>query len=207
MSAAGPARLVILVEGPSDVASLRTLAVARGLDETRHAFELVSMGGVTNARHHLRRLAEESPVPRVAGLYDAPEERYVLRALRSLGLHVRSRDDVERQGFFVCDRDLEDEIIRALGPELVEQVLDDLGLIDRFRTFQRQPEWRGRPVADQLRRFAGVASGRKTLFARALTERLTPGSTPRPLAALIDLVESGAPAAATAERRLNLSPP
>lgn len=193
MSAAGSVRLVILVEGPSDVASLRTLAVARGLDETRHAFELVSMGGVTNARHHLARLAHESPAPRVAGLYDAPEERYVLRALRSLGLPVASRADLERHGFFVCERDLEEEIIRALGPEVVEEVLADLRLIDRFRTFQRQPEWRGRPVGDQLRRFAGVASGRKSLLAGALTERLTPENVPRPLAALIDLVERGAP--------------
>lgn len=207
MSAAGAARLVILVEGPSDVASLRTLAAARGLDETRHAFELVSMGGVTNARHHLGRLAHESPTLRVAGLYDAPEERYVLRALRSLGLSVGSGDDLERHGFFVCDRDLEEEIIRALGPEAVEEVLEDLGLVDRFRTFQRQPEWRGRPVDDQLRRFAGVASGRKTLLARALTDRLTPESAPRPLAALMDLIESGAPADTRAGARFNRLPP
>jgi hypothetical protein len=187
---AGAVSLVILVEGPSDVASLRALTTARGLDHGSHGFELVSMGGVTNARHHLTRLARETPGTMVAGLYDAAEERFVVRALRDHGFAVESRDDVERHGFFVCDRDLEEEIIRALGPESVEGVLAELRLIDRFRTFQRQPEWRGRPVAEQLRRFAGVASGRKTLLAGELTGRLTPANTPRPLAALVDLIEA-----------------
>lgn len=188
--AVAPAPLVILVEGPSDVASLRALTSARGLDEERYAFELVSMGGVTNARSHLARLAREAPDARVAGLYDAPEERYVVSALRAQGVEIQSRDDLERQGFFVCDRDLEEEIIRALGPESVEEVLAELRLIDRFRTFQRQPEWRGRPVGEQLRRFAGVASGRKSLLAEELTGRLTPATTPRPLAGLVRLIES-----------------
>lgn len=187
---AGHARLVILVEGPSDVASLRALVAARGLDQTRHAFELLSMGGVTNARHHLARLAQETPESTVAGLYDAAEERFVARALQDQGLAIESREDLERHGFFVCDRDLEEEIIRALGPEAVEDVLSELRLIDRFRTFQRQPEWRGRPVSEQLRRFAGVASGRKTLLAGELTGRLTPANTPRPLAGLVDLIEA-----------------
>ncbi len=189
-TAAAPARLVVLVEGPSDVASLRVLTAARGLDEAKDAFELVSMGGVTNARSHLARLAREAPTARVAGLYDAPEERYVVSALRAQGLPVESRKDLEREGFFVCDRDLEEEIIRALGPEAVEEVLVELGLIDRFRTFQRQPEWRDRPVSAQLHRFAGVASGRKSLLAEELTSRLTPERTPRPLGALVRLIES-----------------
>ena len=186
-----PRRLVVLVEGPSDVASLRTLAASRGLHEERHAFELVSMGGVTNVRHHLSRLSTAAPRVRVAGLCDAPEERYVAGALRAQGVVVETRADLERQGFFVCERDLEEEVIRALGPQAVELALADLRLLDRFRTFQRQPEWRDRPLADQLRRFAGVASGRKVLLAEELAGLLTPENTPHPLAGVMSLIENG----------------
>jgi hypothetical protein len=188
-----PRLLVVLVEGPSDVASLRTLAAARGLDEERHDFELVSMGGVTNVRHHLTRLSAAAPEVRVAGLCDAPEERYVAGALRAQGVVVETRADLEREGFFVCERDLEEEVIRALGPESVEVALADLRLLDRFRTFQRQPEWRDQPLADQLRRFAGVASGRKVLLAEELAGLLTPANTPHPLARLLHLIANGHP--------------
>jgi hypothetical protein len=186
----GRLTLVILVEGPSDVASLRALAASRGLDQDQHGFELVSMGGVTNIRDHLRRLAAETRQVRTAGLCDAPEEHFVARALRARGLAVESRQDLERLGFFVCNRDLEDEVIRALGVDAVEEALADLRLLGRFRTFQRQPEWRDRPPDDQLRRFAGVASGRKVLLGERLAGLLTPATTPRPLASLMELIES-----------------
>lgn len=184
-------QLVILVEGPSDVASLRAVAASRGLHEDSDHFHIVSMGGVTNVRHHLRRLASEAPATRTAGLCDSPEERFVVGALRDQGLVVESREDLERAGFFVCDRDLEDEIIRALGLEAVEETLARLRLIDRFRSFQLQPEWRNRPVHEQLRRFAGVASGRKVLLAARLSAMLTPANTPRPLAGLVGLIGHG----------------
>lgn len=199
--------LVILVEGPSDVASLRALAASRGLDEDQHGFELVSMGGVTNIRHHLGRLAADHPRVRTAGLCDGPEEHFVARALRAQGLAVESRGDMERLGFFVCDRDLEEEVIRALGPQTAEAMLEELGLLDRFRTFQRQPEWRDRPLHDQLRRFAGVASGRKVLLAERFAEQLTTANTPRPLAALMHLIEGHEEGIVPAEVHLRPSGP
>ena len=193
-SGMGRRPLVILVEGPSDVASLRALAASRGLDQAQHDFQLVSMGGVTNIRHHLTRLETEHPSARRAGLCDGPEERFFARALRAQGHQVESREDMERLGFFVCERDLEEEVIRALGPETAEEVLADVRLLGRFRTFQRQPEWRDRPLDEQLRRFTGVASGRKVLLAERFAELLTPANTPRPLASLLRLIESREPA-------------
>ena len=89
----------------------------------------------------------------------------------------------------VCDRDLEDELIRALGPGRVQEVLADLGELERFRAFQRQPQWRGREVTEQLRRFAGTASGRKLLLARRLAEELTPTTTPPALLRLVEQIE------------------
>jgi hypothetical protein len=81
----------------------------------------------------------------------------------------------------VCDADLEQELIRALGAAAVEQVVDAHGDLGSFRTMQRQPEWRGRPVEDQLRRFMGSGGRRKIRYARFLVEALDDDQVPRPL--------------------------
>ena len=193
----GPAPVVVLVEGASDAAVVRLLCAARGLTESAATYQVRDMGGVTNVGHHLRALHSESDRDagdgvRVLGLYDAPEERFVVRALRREGYDVADARDLAGLGFVVCDRDLEDELIRALGPEHVETVLSGLGELERFRAFQRQPQWRGRDLVEQLRRFAGTASGRKLVLARRLAEELTPETTPAALTALVDAIESAA---------------
>ena len=88
---------------------------------------------------------------------------------------------MERLGFFVCNADLEDELIRALGTAGVQTVLEREGDLEAFRTFQRQPAWRERPVERQLRRFMGSAGRRKLRYARLLVEALDPEAVPRPL--------------------------
>ncbi|HEX6151013.1 hypothetical protein [Nocardioides sp.] len=165
--------VVVLVEGHSDVAALEVLAQAQGV---RDRLELVAMGGVTNIRHHLGVLAAQRPEAIVLGVCDAGERRYLERA-----------DGLA--GVFVCDRDLEDELIRAVGPEQVVDLLDELGELRRFRTFQDQPEWRGRELVDQLQRFAGTKSGRKAVFARSLAQAIDGGRVPLPLAQLFEAVQ------------------
>jgi hypothetical protein len=88
---------------------------------------------------------------------------------------------MERLGFYVCVADLEDELIRAIGPASVEAVLDSQGDLGSFRTFQRQPAWRGQTVEAQLRRFMGSADRRKIRYARLLVDALDLGEVPRPL--------------------------
>jgi hypothetical protein len=181
--------VVVLVEGRSDAVVVETLAAARGLDTTDGVARVVAMGGVTNIRSHLMRQADQPDV-HVLGLCDAPEERYLVRALHETGRPVTSRAEMAALGFFVCVQDLEDELLRALGPEAVEDALSELGHLGRFRTFQRQPEWRDRDLPDQLHRFAGSGSGRKLALAARLARELTPTTTPPPLAALVDQMVS-----------------
>ena len=183
-------RVVVLLEGQSDVAAVRTLAAARGLPGAGSELELVDMGGVTNVRRHLGDLLARRRPPRVLGLCDAREQRFFKRALLAHGVSARDTAAMGSLGFHVCDRDLEDELIRALGAEVVLALLEDLRLGDRFATLQQQPAWRGQPLPAQLRRFAGVASGRKALFAAALAAALRPEQVPPPLAALLDQVAS-----------------
>ena len=174
--------VVVLVEGASDAAVVRVLCEARGIDAGQ--VEVRDMGGVTNLAHHLEAL---DGTIAVLGLYDAPEESVVVRTLRRRGYDVDPRRLADL-GFVSCDRDLEDELIRALGPVRVEAVIDGLGQLEQLRAFQRQPQWRGRDPHDQLRRFAGTASGRKAVLARSLAEELTAETTPTPLRRLVDAV-------------------
>ena len=119
---------------------------------------------------------------RLAGLCDAGEENEFRRGLERAGLGSElTRDEMERLGFFVCVDDLEDELIRALGAPRVEEVVEAHGDLNAFRTLQKQPEWRGRPAEEQLRRFMGSGGSRKIRYARLLVEALDLAHVPRPL--------------------------
>jgi hypothetical protein len=177
-------RVVVLVEGRSDAAVVRALLGRRPPTEVA-GIEVVSMEGVTNVERHLARLETTDPTARVAGLCDRAEAAFVVRALQRRGHRVRGPADLPTHGFFVCDADLEDELIRAVGPEAVADALAELGDEGRFVTFRQQPEWRDRPLHDQLRRFAGSRSGRKEQLARALATRLDPTRLPTPLHGLV----------------------
>jgi hypothetical protein len=176
---------VVLLEGASDVAAVRSAAGTAGVDLSR--CRLVDMGGVTNVRSHLAELADGPPGgATVLGMCDAAEARFVVAALRSREHWARDAGDLPAHGFFVCEADLEDELLRALGAARAIAVLSRLGLRGKLEALRRQPAWRERPLHDQLHRFAGVASGRKALLAAALTAELAPDELPEPLALLLD---------------------
>ena len=98
------------------------------------------------------------------------------------------RSAIERVGLFVCELDLEDELIRALGVDAVEAILAANGDRGPFRTLQKQAAWRGRPRERQLRRFLGSGGGRKIRYARLLVAALGPAKVPAPLAGALDHV-------------------
>ena len=173
----------MLVEGASDQCALLTLATRLGRDLDAERVSVVSMNGATNIGRFLGRHPADV---RLAGLYDVGEERVVRRALeragRGVGLTWRG---LEALGFYRCIADLEDELIRALGTDAVEQVVAAQGEMESFRTFQKQPAKRTVPVEAQLRRFLGTTSGRKLHYARALVEALDLRRVPPPLDRLL----------------------
>jgi hypothetical protein len=186
---AAAARAVVLVEGVSDQIAVETLAARHGRDLAAEGIAVLPAGGAGGITRYLRLFGPEGTGARLAGLCDAAEEHIVRRGLAAAGLgSPGSRADLERLGFFVCVQDLEDELIRAAGTALAAEVLAAHGDLAAFRTIQRQPAWRGRDEAAQLRRFLGAGSQRKLRYARLLTEAIDPDRIPRPLAAVLAAV-------------------
>lgn len=177
------ARAVVLVEGRSDRAALEALAVRAGRDLAAEGVAITPMGGATNLGHFLDAFGPGGLDLQLAGLCDAAEAPGFCHSLERAGLGTDLMpSDLRRLGFFVCERDLEDELIRALGIAAVEHVIEVQGELGALRTFQNQPAQRARTPQAQLRRFLGTRSGRKIQYARLLAEALEPGRVPRPLA-------------------------
>ena len=160
---------VLLVEGASDRRAVEALARRHGRDLHAEGVAVVPMGGYGN----LPRLLGEYCDLRLAGLYDVGEERHFLRALGCDG-----RGDLERAGFYACVRDLEDELTRAVGPDGMLRVLTEQGELRAFRTYQKQPAHRDRPLEEQLH---GFMWNRKKRYAVLLVEALDLERVPRPL--------------------------
>jgi hypothetical protein len=175
-------RAVVLVEGISDRSALEALAQRRGRDLAAEGISVVPIGGAQAIGRFLDIFGPRGLDVRLAGLCDAAEERNFKRGLARAGFAGDlTRTEMERLGFYVCVADLEDELIRALGPAAVEELVAAHGDLVRFRTLQKQPEWRGRPLDSQLRRFMGSGGRRKIRYARFIVEALDLGDMPRPL--------------------------
>ena len=153
---------VVLVEGITDRIALEAVAAKLGLDLTRTGIEIVPIGGA----QAVRRAYAEYEGKQVAGLCDAGEERWFRRVLGD--------------ATYVCDKDLEDELIRALGAERVQDVVAAQGELETFRSFQNQVFWRGRPVERQLRRWL-QNGGRYLRYPPLLVEVMERDEVPRPL--------------------------
>lgn len=188
MSGSRSAGPVVLLEGESDRLALEQAARVLGRPLAGVAQDV--LGGITNLRSRLMALAASGAEP-VLGLYDTAEERFVVGALAAAGRMDAPAagtvfDALAAVGFHGCARDLEDEVIRAAGPELVLETLAARGELALFRVFQGQPAQRVRSVEAQLHRFAGTAGGRKAHFAADVIAALPADRIPAPLRALLD---------------------
>jgi len=158
---------VVLVEGVTDRIALEAVAAKLGRDLAAEGIEIVPIGGA----QAIRRAYAQYEGRRVGGLCDVGEERWFRRVL----------DDATH----VCVRDLEDELIRALGPERVQEVVAAQGELETFRNFQNQVFWRGRPVERQLQRWL-QNGGRQHRYPPLLIAAMTTEEIPRPL---VDVLE------------------
>lgn len=160
--------------------AIEALAERRSVDTDAAGITLVPIGGAQAIGRYLDVFVPQGL--KLAGLCDAAEEGEFARELERAGLGTKlTREEMEKLGFYVCVEDLEDELIRAHGAAAVEQVIEAEGDLGSFRTLQKQPDWRGRPVEEQLRRFMGSGGSRKIRYARLLVDALDLERIPYPL--------------------------
>ncbi|MGW5852750.1 TOPRIM nucleotidyl transferase/hydrolase domain-containing protein [Streptomyces sp. NPDC055254] len=163
----------VLLEGLSDLAAVEALAEGRGRDLAAEGVGVVAMGGAMSVGRYAELLGPSGLGLRLIGLCDAREKPFFDRGL------APGREP--SRCVFVCTADLEDELIRTLGPARIEQVIEAEDELRAWQTFVRQPAQHGRPRARQLRRFLGTKKGRKIRYGRLLVEALSPDQVPAPL--------------------------
>ena len=185
--AAGAAsRSVILVEGVSDQRAIETLALRQGRDLVSESISVIPIAGATNIDRFLEVLGPAGYDVGLAGLCDRGEESDFRTALETAGLGVGvDRRHMERLGFFVCQDDLEEELIRALGAERMLALIESQGQSRRFRSFQNQPAQRHKSIEQQIWRWLG---NHKIRYAPLMVRALDLDAVPRPLAGVLTRV-------------------
>jgi len=98
---------------------------------------------------------------------------------------VPDRAALNAAGFFVCDRDLEAELIGALGEQAVQAAITAEGETGRFTSFANQPANRGLPLRDQLE---GFARNSKVRWSPRLAADLAAANIPTPLREVLSRV-------------------
>jgi hypothetical protein len=183
-------RAVVLVEGTSDRLAVETLAERRGRNLDDEGIAVIAIGGAHALTNALR---DVDAGVQVAGLCDAGEEEAFRRALEACGVGTAvDRAQLAALGFYVCDADLEDELVRALGCARIAEIIDAQGETGRFRTFQKQPEKRALSLGAQLH---GFMWNRKIRYAPLLVRALDLDHVPRPLDGVLAHVSGqGSPA-------------
>jgi hypothetical protein len=176
-------RAAVFVEGTSDQRALEALAARTGLDLAAAGVAVVEIGGATNIWRYLELYRTRYADVNVSGLCDANQEAAFRRALAQFGFGSNlTRDEMEGLGFFVCDADLEDELIRSVGIERVLQIIEAEGELQSFRTYQKQPAHSERALEQQVH---GFMWNRKFRYAQLLVDALDLDRVPHPLAGVL----------------------
>jgi hypothetical protein len=148
---------MILVEGTSDRSRSRRSPRGSGSSGPRSSCSAARTRSPTTSRSH-RATPPRRPLRRERG-----------------ALFRRYLEEV-----FVCEPDLEGELIRALGTDKALALADP-----SFATLQKQPEYRDQPLETQLRRYLSGRSGNKLRYARLFVEALDLTQIPAPLQGVI----------------------
>jgi hypothetical protein len=172
------AAIVVLVEGVSDWIVLEVVAARQGRNLRDEGVAIVPMGGATNIRRYVELFGPRGRRVRLCGLYDAAEERHIRTALDAVGMD----GDLSTLGFFSCEPDLEGELLRRLGRDRLEEIIERHGELSSFRTMQKEPFHRGRNHEQQLYSFV---RGRNYRYARRMAEALDLTDVPSPIAEVL----------------------
>ena len=148
------ARAVILVEGQSDKYALEAVAAKKKRNLDADGATIVAMRGAGGIGTFLSLLGPNGLKVKLAGLCDANEESKWAQALELHGMGAKlDRAAMATLGFEVCDRDLEEVLIAAVGEVKTLAIIDAQGDKAEFETFAQQPTQKTKPVPQQLHDF------------------------------------------------------
>ncbi len=173
------ARTMVLVEGISDQIAVETLADRLGVDFDQAAVVVVPIGGAQAIARYVERFG--STGIRLLGLCDRSERAYYSQAFGRL-------DGIGGHRYFVCESDLEEELIRAVDEADIEALLESHDDLRAFRTLQKQPMWREQPFPDQIHRWLRSVASRNLRYARWLLLAADDDRLPAPLVDLVGTV-------------------
>lgn len=178
-AAGAGAKTVILVEGVSDQRAIEALARRQGRELSAENVEVIPIAGATNIGRFLELLGPAGYDVKLAGLCDEGEVVAFTEALYHAGMGTSlDRAALEMMGFFVCSADLEEELIRAIGPEAMVDLIESQRQLRRFRSFQNQPAQRHKTIEAQLWRWLG---NHKIRYAPLMVETVDIERMPSPL--------------------------
>ena len=165
------------------------MARRRGWDLRAEGVLTLPIGGVTNLGAFIQVLgpcrgsASGWPVCAMP-----PRWHYARRALRTgrPGRQTSPSAGLEARGFFVCDADLEDELIRALGtPACRGRSSRRRASSTRFAGSRGSPPNGDAVLNAQLRRFLGTRARRKVRYGSLLIDAMALAHVPRALGLVI----------------------
>lgn len=178
---------VVLVEGASDKRAVASLATRHDRDLAQDGVVIIAIAGATNIGRFVEMLGPGGFDVHLSGLCDRGEARDFARAIDEAGVgSAFDEASLARLGFFVCHDDLEEELIRALGPDAVMGVMESQGQLRSFQRFQNQPAQREKSIEDQLWRWLG---NHKIRYAPLLVDALDLDRVPGPLGSLMARLE------------------
>ena len=174
LAAAVDATVVVLVEGISDQIAVDAMLARsdRGLDDLVVA---VPIGGAQAVDKALARFSERDDLM-VLGLCDYAEANFFAKAFEAHGLDGN---------YFVCNPDLEAELIAAFEPAELEAIIEAQGELKSLRIMQKQAAWRDRRFGEQAHRWIRARALRSSRYASVLIATADEDRLPKPLRELV----------------------
>jgi len=182
------ARAVILVEGQSDKYALEAVAAKKKRNLDADGVTIVAMRGAGGISTFLSLLGPNGLKLKLAGLCDAKEESKWAQALEAHGLGSKlDRTSMATIGFEVCDGDLEEVLIAAVGETTTLSIIDAQGDQADFNSFAQQPTQNTKSLSHQLHDFLH-SRGRNTTYAPLMVDAIDAGKLPAALENLINAI-------------------
>ncbi len=143
---------------------------------------VLSLDGAGTIKHYLRLFGPQGLGVRLHGLCDEDAEGDWIDKLTNAGIDVASRSDLEEHGFYVCEPDLESELVAALGSTGVNQVIAEQSAEGTYNSFANQPSNSDKSEVEIQVSFCKLD---KVRWAPLLSSALAPTSVPSPIAGVL----------------------